>query len=153
MALVRVEYWWWGRTASMPHRTGAGKVGRLSGSDPTHVHPQHLWPPGDCTAFITMRPPRASHHTISDVEFIGWGRLPMPREVSLGHYDMLFLDELRECTCHVLEALRQPLEDGMVRSARSSVSVRFPPRLTLVGAQNPFPKGRARQGNVMYTSW
>jgi magnesium chelatase family protein len=68
---------------------------------------------GRQTAWVTTRPCRAPPHTISDVGLIGGGQLPMPGEVSLAHHDILFLDELPEFKRHVLEVLRQPLEDGI----------------------------------------
>jgi magnesium chelatase family protein len=69
---------------------------------------------GDRTAFVTTRPFRAPHHTISDVGLIGGGQVPMPGDVSLAHHGMLFLDELPECRRHVLEVLRQPLEESLI---------------------------------------
>jgi hypothetical protein len=61
---------------------------------------------GDRTAFVTTRPCRAPHHTISDVGLIGGGHVLMPGEVSLAHHCVRFLDERPECCCHVLDVLR-----------------------------------------------
>jgi magnesium chelatase family protein len=68
---------------------------------------------GDRTAFVMTRPCRAPHHTISDVGLIGGGHVPMPGEVSLVHNGVLFLDELQEFYLHLLEGLRQTLEEGI----------------------------------------
>jgi magnesium chelatase family protein len=67
----------------------------------------------------------AAPHTIADVGLIGGGQVPLPGDVSLAHHGILFLDELPECRRHVLEVLRQPLEDGVVTIARACVVVRL----------------------------
>jgi magnesium chelatase family protein len=66
------------------------------------------------TALVTTRPCRAPHQTISEVGLIGGGPVPMPGEVSLAHHGILFLEARPECKRHVLEVLRQPLEEGVV---------------------------------------
>jgi magnesium chelatase family protein len=88
------------------------------------------------------RPFRAPHHTISQAGLIGGGTGPRPGEVSLAHGGVLFLDELLELPRYVLDAMRQPLEDGRVVVARAGGAVRFPARFTLVAAANPCPCGR-----------
>ena len=93
------------------------------------------------TPLVTSRPYRAPHHTITDAGLIGGGRYPKPGEVSLAHNGVLFLDEMPEFRKHVLELLRQPLEEGKVTISRSARSLTYPARYTLVAAMNPCPCG------------
>ena len=96
-------------------------------------------PPGG----LVRRPPfRAPHHGASAVSLIGGGTGYMrPGEISLSHGGVLFLDEMSEFPAAVLDALRQPLEEGVVRVCRARASVSFPARFLLVGATNPCPCG------------
>jgi magnesium chelatase family protein len=86
---------------------------------------------------LTERPFRAPHHTISDVALVGGGITPRPGEVSLAHHGVLFLDEMPEFDRRVLEALRQPIEEGRITVSRALRSVVFPARFVLVAAMNP----------------
>ena len=99
-----------------------------------------ILPPGG--GLVSEPPFRAPHHGASSVSLIGGGTSVMrPGEISLAANGVLFLDEMAEFTCDVLDALRQPLEEGVVRVCRARASVSFPARFLLVGAMNPCPCG------------
>jgi magnesium chelatase family protein len=97
-------------------------------------------------SFVSSRPVRSPHHTTSNVALVGGGAHPRPGEITLSHRGILFLDEFPEFPRNVLEALRQPLEDGVVTVSRASGTFTFPAKFTLVAAQNPCPCGYLGDG-------
>ena len=102
-----------------------------------------LWASADRRRALTSRPPfRAPHHSASMAAVVGGGSPhPQPGEVSLAHGGVLFLDELGEFPPHLLNALRQPIEEGAVTIARRGRSITFPARAQVVAASNPCPCG------------
>jgi len=102
-----------------------------------------LWAAADRQRRFTNSPPfRAPHHSASMAAVLGGGSIhPNPGEISLAHRGVLFLDELGEFPPHLLNALRQPLEEGAVTIARRGASLTFPARSQVVAASNPCPCG------------
>jgi len=97
-------------------------------------------------ALVRHPPFRSPHHGASSVALVGGGTALMrPGEISAAANGVLFLDELAEFAPHVLDALRQPLEEGVVRVARAAATVAYPARFLLVGAMNPCPCGYGSQ--------
>lgn len=93
------------------------------------------------SGMVTQRPVRNPHHTTSNVALVGGGSSPRPGEITLAHRGILFLDEFPEFPRNVLEALRQPLEDGVVTVSRAKNTFTFPAKFILVAALNPCPCG------------
>ncbi len=97
---------------------------------------------------VTRRPMRSVHHTASKNAIIGGGSgVPRPGEITLAHLGVLFLDEIAEFQRATLEALRQPIEDGVVHLTRVQGAMQFPCKFTLVAAMNPCPCGYAGSEN------
>lgn len=96
---------------------------------------------GKNQALLATRPVRMPHHSASGPALIGGGTTPRPGELSLAHFGILFLDEFVEFPRHVLEMIRQPLEDGFVIVSRAKKTIKFPAQFMLVAAMNPCPCG------------
>jgi magnesium chelatase family protein len=92
-------------------------------------------------ALIATRPVRMPHHTATGPALVGGGSTPRPGELSLAHYGLLFLDEFAEFPRHVLEMIRQPLEDSFVMVSRAKGTIKFPCQFMLIAAMNPCPCG------------
>jgi len=88
-----------------------------------------------------QRPFRAPHHTSSRYALVGGGSLPKPGEISLAHNGILFLDELPEFERKTLDALREPMESGVICISRAKAKVIYPAHFQLVAAMNPSPTG------------
>lgn len=132
---------------------GAGKsmlARRLPGIMPTLTHDEALEAtsihsvagllPRDA-GLLTAPPFRAPHHTASTVALVGGGPVPRPGEISLAHHGVLLLDETAEFARHSLDALRQPLEEGVIRIARAARTATLPARFLLAATTNPCPCG------------
>ena len=90
---------------------------------------------------------RAPHHSSSMIAIVGGGSTALrPGEASLAHGGVLFLDELGEFPAHVLDALRQPIEEGVVRVSRATSTATLPARFQMVAASNPCPCGGGAPG-------
>lgn len=91
----------------------------------------------DSNGIIKQRPFRAPHYTISQMGFVGGGRIPKPGEISLAHNGVLFLDEFPEFSKRILETLRGPLEDNKVNLTRINLSLEYPCKFMLLASMNP----------------
>jgi magnesium chelatase family protein len=103
------------------------------------------------TQLITDRPFRSPHHSASHVALVGGSSKLSPGEITLAHRGILFLDEFPEFSRETLEALRQPLEDGIVQISRASGSVIYPAKFYLIAAANPTPSGFDNNDPLAFT--
>ncbi len=101
-----------------------------------------VWAAANRRRPVLVRPFRAPHHTASVAGLLGGGSgIPTPGDLSLAHHGVLFLDELGEFPAYLIDALRQPLEEGLVTITRRGASVTLPCRALVVAATNPCPCG------------
>ncbi|MDP4038833.1 MAG: YifB family Mg chelatase-like AAA ATPase [bacterium] len=132
-----------GSGKTMLAKAAAGLLPRPSKEEMLEITKVHGLAGNNTDSIITSRPFRSPHHTTSDIALIGGGQWPKPGEVSLAHRGILFLDELPEFPRHVLEVMRQPIEDGVITISRAKASLNFPAQFMLIAAQNPCPCGYA----------
>jgi magnesium chelatase family protein len=130
-----------GAGKTMLARALPGILPALKGDEAMEV--AQAWAAAGRSRSASDRPPfRSPHHSATLPALIGGGcGVPSPGEVTLAHRGVLLLDELGEFPVHLLDALRQPLEEGVVHVARRGISVEFPSRAQVVGATNPCPCG------------
>lgn len=116
-------------------------LGRREAVETTRIH-SAAGLPLPPAGLVSEPPFRAPHHGASAASLVGGGSAGLrPGEISAAHHGVLFLDELAEFPAGVLDTLRQPLEEGVVRVSRARASVCFPARFLLVAAMNPCPCG------------
>lgn len=103
------------------------------------------------TGIVCKRPFRSPHHTATSVAMTGGGSALRPGEISLAHNGVLFLDEMPEYSRATLEALRQPIEDGVITVSRANGHVKYPANFILCGSMNPCPCGNLGSENKVCT--
>lgn len=130
-----------GTGKTMLARAMCGILPDLDHSEVLEVTHLHSLASGGFDSVVYNRPFRSPHHTASTIALVGGGSKPKPGEASLAHRGVLFLDELPEFSHSCLEALRQPMEDGMITVARVRDSATYPADFILVATQNPCPCG------------
>ncbi|MEZ4357604.1 MAG: YifB family Mg chelatase-like AAA ATPase [Eubacteriales bacterium] len=132
-----------GSGKTMLARAAAGILPDMSFEEALEVTKVHSIVGGlnENNGIVVKRPFRSPHHTISTVALTGGGTRALPGEISLANNGVLFLDELPEFSKSALEALRQPLEDGMITISRANAKVSYPANFMLIAAMNPCPCG------------
>ena len=130
-----------GMGKSMLAKTLPGILPQLSHEEALQITHLHSLGTKDPTRIVYQRPFRSPHHSASDVAIIGGGQNPRPGEITMASGGVLFLDELPEFHRSTIEALRQPLEDGVVTVARAKETIEYPAHFMLVATRNPCPCG------------
>ena len=126
---------------SMLAKTVPGILPHLTHEEALQITHIHSLAEGGEGSIATTRPFRAPHHSASDTSVVGGGQNSRPGEISLSHGGVLFLDELPEFKRSTIEALRQPLEDGIITVARANQTTTYPAQFMLVATKNPCPCG------------
>ncbi len=126
---------------SMLAKAMVGLLPPLSSEECLIVTHLHSLAEQDFDNIVLQRPVRSPHHTASATAVVGGGQNPRPGEISLSHGGVLFLDELPEFHRDIIESLRQPLEDKVIRVSRAKTSVLYPANFVLVATRNPCPCG------------
>ena len=130
-----------GMGKSMLAKTLIGILPSLQHEEALHITHIHSLGSNDITDPVYTRPFRSPHHSASDIAVVGGGQNPRPGEITLAHGGVLFLDELPEFKRSTIEALRQPLEDGVITVARAKQTVTYPAQFMLIATRNPCPCG------------
>ncbi len=130
-----------GTGKSMLAKALLGILPSLSTQEMLEVTHLHSLSTQNYDELVHERPFRSPHHSASSVSIIGGGQTPRPGEISLSHRGVLFFDELPEFKRSVIEALRQPLEDGVISVARAKERIEYPADFMLIATCNPCPCG------------
>lgn len=130
-----------GTGKTMLAKAFAGLLPQLSFEDILEVTSIHSVAGALADDLVTDPPFRSPHHTSSYISIVGGGAFPKPGEVTLAHKGVLFMDEFPEFDRQVIDALRQPLEDGIITISRARGTATFPANVILVVAMNPCPCG------------
>jgi magnesium chelatase family protein len=130
-----------GMGKSMLAKTLPGILPHLTHEEALQITHIHSLGGDDATSIQYHRPFRAPHHSASDVSVVGGGQSTRPGEITMASGGVLFLDELPEFKRSTIEALRQPLEDGVVTIARANQTTTYPAQFILVATKNPCPCG------------
>ena len=137
---------------SMLAKTLPGLMPALSHEEALQITHLHSLGAKEPLGVIYSRPFRSPHHSASDVSLVGGGSNPRPGEISMASGGVLFLDEFPEFKRSAIEAMRQPLEEGIITVSRAKETVEYPAHFMLVATRNPCPCGYLGSTHECYCS-